>query len=67
MVNNNLLKARMIEKGYNQNKLAEAMAVSKQSMSYRFNEKYDWTLSEIRQIKELLNLKPKDIIDIFFI
>lgn len=63
-INSNLLRAKIIEKGFTQEQLAKMCGISHQSFSYRMNNKIDFRLKEIQIISEVLGIENKD--DYFF-
>ena len=60
------LKARMIEKGINQQQLSEIIGITYQSFSLKMNRKKDFKHSELVIISKVLGLTPFDIYEIFF-
>lgn len=59
-----LLKAKIIEKGYNQISIAEELGISYQSLSRKMNNKTAFKVSEIVKLCDLLGIENKD--DYFF-
>jgi transcriptional regulator with XRE-family HTH domain len=66
MVDKNALKSAMIAKGYTSDALAEKIGISKQSMSYKLNNKRPFRSNEISQIAHILELSPEQLMQIFF-
>ena len=66
MTNRQLLLSAMVAKGYTAEKLADELNISRQSMSYRINNRRPFKSNEISIIAHLLGLSPAQIIDIFF-
>lgn len=60
MTDTNLLKAKIIENGLTQKKMAELLKISLQSFNYKINNKREFTVSEIVKICDLLKIKNKD-------
>lgn len=55
------LKGLMTEKGYSQNKLANRLGISVQSLNAKLNERNKFTLREVVKIVEVLeieNIRP---------
>ena len=55
------LKGLMTEKGYSQNKLANRLGISVQSLNSKLNERNKFTLREVVKIVEVLeieNIRP---------
>ena len=65
-MNRNLLKAKIVEKGYNLGEFAKAMKMSHSSFSYKINGKKEFRYSEILRAINILNLSSQDVVDIFF-
>lgn len=66
MTDTNLFKSKMALCGYTQSSLAEALQISLQSMSYKLNNKREFTASEMATIYYLFRLTPQEVVDIFF-
>lgn len=66
MTDINKLKAAIVRNGMTAYSLAEAIGISKQSLSYKMNNKRDFRAPEIDSIVKVLNLTPDEIADIFF-
>ncbi|MGI5873504.1 MAG: helix-turn-helix domain-containing protein [Bacillota bacterium] len=64
LTNTQLLKAKMIEKGYTQERLAAEMGLSRTSVNHKINGEKDFTAKEIYFLCDILNIKEKD--PIFF-
>lgn len=61
-MNGNLLKAKIIEKGYTQKSLAKEVGISGNSMSRKLLGKRDFRLSEVIAICDVLEIdNPKSI------
>lgn len=46
--------------------LAKMMNISYMSILRKFNLKFDFTLGEVKKIKEILKLTDKEMLEIFF-
>ena len=67
MVNRNLLKIKMLQANIDTfEKLAKRMGFTKESIYYKVSGKINWTVKDIKTIKEILNLNADDILNIFF-
>ncbi len=66
MVNKNLLKSAMIAKGYSSEMLADYLEISRQSFSYKLNNKRPFSSNEISKIIHVLELNPEQAVTIFF-
>lgn len=64
MTNTREFKAMMIRKGFNSAKLADAIKMCRPSLSYKINNKREFTASEIDAISTVmgLNLEEKELI-----
>ena len=61
-MNANILKGKMVEKGYTQEKLAEAVGISSNSMSRKLLGERQFRLGEVVKICEVLDIDdPRDI------
>lgn len=60
MTNTKLLKSKLVENGYTLATLADAVGISRTSMSYKINGKRDFTVKEIYSICSILNITDKD-------
>lgn len=58
--NTNLLKGRIIEKGFTQTEIAEKIGITYQSFSEKINNKSHFKVSEIIKLCELLSITDKD-------
>lgn len=50
------LRAKIVEKGLTQDKIAKKMGISLQSFNAKLNGRSSWTLENILKLKEILNL-----------
>ncbi len=66
MVNVNLLKSKIVEKGMNVSKVAEAMGVDKATLYRRISDCTSFTIGEAEKIVCVLNLSHEEAISIFF-
>lgn len=61
-MNTNILKGKMTEKGYTQEKLAKAVGISTNSMSRKLLGERQFRLGEVVKICEVLEIDdPRDI------
>lgn len=60
------LKAKIIEKGMNVEKLAEAIGIDRSGLYRRLNNFEKFTIGEANRIKEVLELTNEEATDIFF-
>lgn len=66
MVNTNLLKGKIVAKGYTQTQVAEKMHISVNSLSAKINGKKAFTLPEVARLCEILGITdPKEKCEIF--
>lgn len=65
-MNINKLKGAIIEKGYSQRSLAEALGVSKTTINAKINEKTNFNVKEVEELCTLLGLEQERMIEIFF-
>lgn len=67
-MNKNLLQSFMVKNGDNGIILSKEMDISQQTFSAKINEKdgKEFTQSEINFLIERYNLKPNEVVDIFF-
>lgn len=63
-MNGNLLKAKIVEKGYTQQKLAKEVGMSGNSMNRKVAGKREFTLSEVVAICDVLEIRNP--VEIFF-
>lgn len=66
MTNGRLLRASAIANGFTTGSLAESIGLSRQSMSYKLNNRRKFTVDEIKAISEKLNLSLEEKEAIFF-
>ena len=67
MIRQNLLEARMKEKNISFPELSEMINMSYQSLRWRLWGRTEFRLSEIKAIKESLDLSMDQVIEIFFL
>lgn len=60
------LRSAMIRKGYTFETLADAIGISRQSMSYKANNIREFKASEIANIVNAIELTPEEVQSIFF-
>ncbi len=66
MTDKNKLRAKMALHGMTDYELADAVGMSRQSMSYKINCKRDFTVKEIDAISKVLGLTLEERDEIFF-
>ncbi|MFQ9545728.1 MAG: helix-turn-helix transcriptional regulator [Clostridium sp.] len=62
----NMLKSERIKNGFTQKDLAKALKIDVTSYSKRETGIVEFKLNEVIHLKEILNLTPKSIDEIFF-
>lgn len=65
MTDTNKLKAKIVESGLTQAKVAKMLGISCQSLSYKINNKVDFKATEINNLCGILGILNKD--DYFFV
>ncbi len=58
--NSKKLRGRMIEKGFTQLDMANALGITYQAFSYKLNNKSSFKVSEIMKMCEILEISDKD-------
>lgn len=66
MTNTLKLKAKILENGKTIQSLAEELEMSVNTLSFKVNNKREFTIKEVDAIKEALHLSNQEIMDIFF-
>ena len=66
MVNILKLKGKIVEKGFNVERLAESTEVSKHVLYQRLKKSEDFTIKEVVAIANVLDLSSEELNDIFF-
>lgn len=66
MTNTLEFKAMLIRKGYTAEELADAIGITKVTMSYKVNNKREFMASEINAISKVLDLSLEEKEKIFF-
>ena len=66
MVNKNELRSVMARYGETVTDLANALGMSYPNLSKKINNHIDWTVSQVRKLKEHYSLSTEDIERIFF-
>ena len=59
-MNEKLLKARIVEKGYTQGEIAEKIGISATAFNNKITGKVDFKASEIFKLSEILDIDNKD-------
>ena len=67
MINQNLLNSKVALAGLTFKKLAEKIGIPYQSLNNRKKGKIEFTSSEIKSLKEILNLTNDDVAEIFLV
>lgn len=66
MTNKQMFQIALLKRNYTFYKLASEIELSRQSMSYKVNNKRKFTESEINKIDKVLNLSTEEKESIFF-
>ena len=67
MVNVLMLKGKVIERGYNLEKLAEKLGIDRSTLYRKLNNAgEDFTIKQANEIVSLLKLRPDEAVSIFF-
>lgn len=67
MVNVLMLKGKVIERGYNLEKLAEKLGIDRSTLYRKLNNAgEDFTIKQANEIVSLLKLSPDEAVSIFF-
>lgn len=66
MTDKNLLRSAMVAKGFTSESVAELLGISRQSFSYKINNKRKFTSDEISVMAHELKLTPAQLVEIFF-
>lgn len=66
MFQRNELRAALARKDMSIQSLAKALNISPATLSLKINGHGDFVLSEIEQIRKVLDLTPEDVLTIFF-
>jgi transcriptional regulator with XRE-family HTH domain len=66
MTNTREFKAILVRTGITAEKLAESIGLSQQSLSYKVNNRREFTATEINAISKVLNLTLEEKEKIFF-
>jgi lambda repressor-like predicted transcriptional regulator len=65
ITNVNKLKGKMVEKGYNQDKLAISAKINKSTLSRKLKTG-NFLIGEVIEIAKVLELTPEEVMNIFF-
>ncbi|WP_314292191.1 helix-turn-helix transcriptional regulator [Leptotrichia massiliensis] len=65
MINKRLLKSKMVLEDKTQNDIAKLFGFSIPSINKRFNGKVKFKPTEIRKLKDYLNLTNDEVVEIF--
>lgn len=66
MINKNLLKSKIALSGLSSKEVAEKIGIQYQNFNNRKAGKIEFNPSEIKALKEILNLTNDDVAEIFF-
>lgn len=66
MINSNKLKGKLVEENLTQEGFASQLGIATFTLNEKINNKREFTASELRKIKYLLNLADDTFLDIFF-
>ena len=66
MTDKNLLRSAMFAKGITADMLADILGISRQSFSYKLNNKRPFSTNEISIMSHELGLSPVQLYEIFF-
>lgn len=66
MTNENKLRGRMAEMGYNLTSLSEAISISRPALRKRLANTSDFRVSEIERVCDVLQIPKKDVSVYFF-
>ena len=66
MLNQNLLNAKRIEKGYTVEQVANVIGINTITLYRKINGKSEFLRSEIQQIRMLFKLTDNELMSIFF-
>lgn len=62
----NVLRAEMVRKGINGQKMSEAIGISESAFYRKMSGATEFTLSELKAIRDTLELSHDDVYNIFF-
>jgi transcriptional regulator with XRE-family HTH domain len=62
----NEFKAEVVRNGMTLEEVSKAIGINRSTMSRRLSDPGEFTLSEIKRIKEALKLDGKQVLEIFF-
>lgn len=66
MINTLKIKARMVELGITQKKLANKMKISQPAINQKINNIRPMDLLEAEKLADILNIEPREYSDYFF-
>ncbi len=66
MTNTLKLKAVILEKGFTQEQIAEALGMTIATFNYKVNNKSEFKASEIKKLSAMLHLTAEEVNAIFF-
>ncbi len=65
-MNGNMLRGLIIGAGYTLQEFSKELGINNTSLSYKINNKRDFTLKEVQKISRILRLTDDQIYTIFF-
>lgn len=65
MVDTTLLRMKMLEKGYTQERLKDELKIAIRTMNLKINGTNDFTCGEVQRMMELFKLTPQEVVKIF--
>ncbi len=66
MINENKIRGRIVERGYTLSSFSKEMGLSRVGLRNKLNGEWDFRVSEVERLCELLDISKKDIILYFF-
>ena len=66
MINKNLLKAKIVERGFTQTQVRKIMGLADNTFSFKVNGKKEFFNDEIQQLQQILKLSNDELLSIFY-
>lgn len=66
MFNKQLFKGRVVAAGYTLGETARALGINPATLHRKMSGESDFTRDEIIRLRDFLDLKPDDVVEIFF-